>query len=107
MPLSTRSSIVVLLVLVLSAPLPAPLPAQLPALDGLPTHAPINPSSVRRTGLFMAPYVMPRAGWRVGLSLDYGNAIEAAPKPLPVAFHELACPASVFRESEKNDEHGA
>ncbi|HJR43735.1 MAG TPA: DUF3187 family protein [Gemmatimonadaceae bacterium] len=75
MPLSTRSSIVVLLMLGLSAP----LLAQLPALDGLPTHAPINPSSVRRTGLFMAPYVMPSAGWRVGLSLDYGNAIEAAP----------------------------
>ena len=75
MPMLMRTSIATMLTLVLAAP----LAAQLPAVDGLPTHAPINPTSARRTGLFMSPYVMPRSGWRVGLSLDYANAIEAAP----------------------------
>lgn len=57
----------------------APAAAQLPSSGGLPAHAPINPSSARRTALFAAPVLERGGGWRASLALDYGSAIEAAP----------------------------
>ena len=47
--------------------------------QGLPAHQPLNPTSTARTGLYAQPYRAfdPAGGWRTGLSVEYGNAIES------------------------------
>jgi hypothetical protein len=47
--------------------------------QGLPAHQPLNPTSATRTGLYAEPYRAfdPGGGWRSGLSIEYGNAIES------------------------------
>ena len=47
--------------------------------QGLPPHQPLNPTSAGRTGLYAQPYRAfdPSGGWRPGVSIEYGNAIES------------------------------
>jgi hypothetical protein len=47
--------------------------------QGLPSHQPLNPTSTARTGLYAEPYRAfdPAGGWRTGVSVEYGNAIES------------------------------
>jgi len=54
------------------------LPASAPA-QGLPAYNPINPVADSRTPLGFEPYRAPRLdAWSLGLSLDYGSAVEVA-----------------------------
>jgi len=53
------------------------LPAPVVQAQGLPAYSPINPVADSRTALGFEPYRAPRLGrWSLGLSLDYGSAIE-------------------------------
>lgn len=58
---------------------PAPAVEEVPhATGGVPSHAPLNPVSAARTGLYAQPYLEPRAGWQPMLGVEYGSAIEFA-----------------------------
>jgi hypothetical protein len=55
------------------------LPSPVVQAQGLPAYSPINPVADSRTALGFEPYRAPRPGqWSLGLSLDYGSAIELA-----------------------------
>ena len=57
------------------------LPSPAVQAQGLPAYSPINPVAESRTALGFEPYRTPRpGGWSLGLSLDYGSAIELAPR---------------------------
>ena len=45
-------------------------------VGGLPPFHPLNPVAQMRTGLYVQPYLAPRTGWRLGVSLDYGSLAE-------------------------------
>ncbi|HKT59066.1 MAG TPA: DUF3187 family protein [Gemmatimonadales bacterium] len=50
--------------------------------QGLPAYNPINPVADSRTPLGFEPYRTPRLGrWGLGLSLDYGSAVERGTEP--------------------------
>jgi hypothetical protein len=58
------------------------LPSPAVKAQGLPAYSPINPVAESRTALGFEPYRTPRlGGWSLGLSLDYGSAIELALEP--------------------------
>ncbi|MGE0352408.1 MAG: DUF3187 family protein [Gemmatimonadales bacterium] len=65
------SLLAVLVVLAVS-----PLPAQSAAPLSLPAIRPVNPVAESRSGLYFQPWVPAGDGWRVGVALDYGSAIE-------------------------------
>ncbi len=41
-----------------------------------PSHFPLNPMAVSRSGLYSQPYVPVASGWRHSLSFDYGSSVE-------------------------------